>query len=96
MKTAVALAAGPLAAKYGRYASNGWGSFDPSQGAAAFTEFARDRFVVGDEAFVRDELQRYRDEQGATEFRFRMGWPGLPQQEVLASIRRVGRIAADL
>jgi alkanesulfonate monooxygenase SsuD/methylene tetrahydromethanopterin reductase-like flavin-dependent oxidoreductase (luciferase family) len=96
MKTAVALAAGPLAAKYGRYASNGWGSFDPSQGAAAFTEFARDRFVVGDEAFVRDELQRYRDEQGATEFRFRMGWPGLPQEEVLASIRRVGRLAADL
>jgi alkanesulfonate monooxygenase SsuD/methylene tetrahydromethanopterin reductase-like flavin-dependent oxidoreductase (luciferase family) len=96
MKTAVALAAGPLAAKYGRYASNGWGTFDPSQGVAAFTDFARDRFVVGDDAFVRDELQRYRDEQGATEFRFRMGWPGLPQDEVLASIRRVGRIAADL
>jgi alkanesulfonate monooxygenase SsuD/methylene tetrahydromethanopterin reductase-like flavin-dependent oxidoreductase (luciferase family) len=96
MKTAVALAAGPLAAKYGRYASNGCGAFDPSQGAAAFSEFARDRFVVGDEVFVRDELQRYRDEQGATEFRFRMGWPGLAQEEVLASIRRVGRIAADL
>ena len=96
MKTAVALAAGPLAAKYGRYASNGWGSFDSSQGAAAFSEFARDRFVVGDEAFVRDELQRYRDEQGATEFRFRMAWPGVPQEEVLASIRRVGRLAADL
>jgi alkanesulfonate monooxygenase SsuD/methylene tetrahydromethanopterin reductase-like flavin-dependent oxidoreductase (luciferase family) len=94
--TAMALAAGPLSAKYARYAGNGWGSFDPSQGEAAFAQFAQDRFVVGDEAFVRDELQRYRDEQGATEFRFRMAWPGLPQEEVLASIRRVGRLAADL
>jgi alkanesulfonate monooxygenase SsuD/methylene tetrahydromethanopterin reductase-like flavin-dependent oxidoreductase (luciferase family) len=96
MNTAIALAAGPISAKYARYASNGWGAFDPSGGTAAFTAFAHDRFVVGDEAFVRDELQRYRDEQGATEFRFRMAWPGLPQPEVLASIRRVGRIAADL
>ncbi len=96
MKTAVALAAGPLAAKYGRYANNGWSGFDPSQGTLGFSDFARDRFVVGDEAFVRDELQRYRDEQGASEFRFRMAWPGLPQDEVLGSIRRVGRLAADL
>ena len=95
MKTAIALAAGPLSAKYARYAGNGWGAFDPSQGDA-FANFARDRFVVGDEAFVRDELLRYRDEQGATEFRFRMSWPGVPQDEVLASIRRVGRLAADL
>ena len=96
MKTAIALAGGPIVAKYARYAGNGWGSFDPSGGEAAFRDFARDRFVVGDEAFVRDELQRYRDEQGATEFRFRMAWPGLSQADVLASIRRVGRIAADL
>ena len=96
MKTAIALAAGPLSAKYARYAGNGWGGFDSSQGDAAFAAFAKDRFIVGDEAFVRDELQRYRDEHGATEFRFRMGWPGVPQQEVLASIRRVGRVAADL
>lgn len=96
MKTAVALAGGPLSAKYARYAGNGWSSFDPAGGSEAFTEFARDRFVVGDEAFVRSELQRYRDELGATEFRFRMAWPGLPQVEVLASIRRVGRLAACL
>jgi alkanesulfonate monooxygenase SsuD/methylene tetrahydromethanopterin reductase-like flavin-dependent oxidoreductase (luciferase family) len=96
MKTAIALAAGPISAKYARYAGNGWGSFDPSHGEAAFAEFARDRFIVGDEAFVRDELQRYRDEQGATEFRFRMAWPGVSQDEVLASIRRVGRLAAAI
>jgi alkanesulfonate monooxygenase SsuD/methylene tetrahydromethanopterin reductase-like flavin-dependent oxidoreductase (luciferase family) len=96
MATAIALAAKPLAAKYARYAANGWGEFDPAAGANAFAAFAQDRFVVGDETFVRDELQRYRDELGATEFRFRMAWPGVPQHEVLASIRRLGRIAADL
>lgn len=96
MQTANALVAGPLSAKYSRYATNGWSNFDKGAGAAAFAQFARDRFVVGDTAFVRDELQRYRDESGATEFRFRMAWPGLPQSEALASIRRVGRIVADL
>ena len=56
----------------------------------------QDRFVIGDEAYVCDELQRYRDTLSATEFRFRMAWPGLPQEEVLASIKRLGRIAATL
>lgn len=93
MNAAVELAKGPIAAKYMRYASHGFGGFE---GADAFRQFAHDRFVIGDEAFVRDELQRYRDELGATEFRFRMGWPGLPQDEILASIKRVGRVMASL
>ena len=94
MNAAIELAKGPISAKYTRYASHGFGDFDG--GDDAFRQFAQNRFVVGDEAYVRDELQRYRDELGATEFRFRMGWPGLPQQEILASIRRVGKIAASL
>jgi hypothetical protein len=94
MNAAIELARGPISAKYTRYASHGFGGFDG--GADQFRQFAQDRFVVGDAAYVRDELQRYRDELGATEFRFRMGWPGLPQQEVLASIARVGKIVATL
>jgi alkanesulfonate monooxygenase SsuD/methylene tetrahydromethanopterin reductase-like flavin-dependent oxidoreductase (luciferase family) len=96
MKTAIALAKGPLTEKYARYAGHGWGTFDSSGGDQAFQDFARDRFVVGDEAYVRDELARYRDELGADELRFRVGWPGLAQSEVLASIQRLGRIAATL
>jgi alkanesulfonate monooxygenase SsuD/methylene tetrahydromethanopterin reductase-like flavin-dependent oxidoreductase (luciferase family) len=96
MQAAIEMAKGPLSAKYSRYAGHGFGGFDGSEGDASFRQFAHDRFVVGDEAYVRDELQRYRDALGATEFRFRMGWPGLPQAEVLASIRRVGKIAAGL
>jgi alkanesulfonate monooxygenase SsuD/methylene tetrahydromethanopterin reductase-like flavin-dependent oxidoreductase (luciferase family) len=94
MNAAIDLARGPISAKYTRYASHGFGGFEG--GDAAFRQFAQDRFVVGDEAHVRDELQRYRDELGATEFRFRMGWPGLPRDEVLASIRRVGKIVSTL
>jgi alkanesulfonate monooxygenase SsuD/methylene tetrahydromethanopterin reductase-like flavin-dependent oxidoreductase (luciferase family) len=94
MNAAIDLARGPIAAKYTRYASHGFGGFDG--GTDAFRQFAQDRFVVGDEAHVLDELQRYRDELGATEFRFRMAWPGLPQDEVLASIKRVGKIVASL
>jgi alkanesulfonate monooxygenase SsuD/methylene tetrahydromethanopterin reductase-like flavin-dependent oxidoreductase (luciferase family) len=95
MAQALALAKGPLAAKYDRYAGHGYGGF-AADTDDAFNDFARDRFVIGDEAYVRDELQRYRDQLGATEFRFRMGWPGLPAAEVLASIQRLGRIAATL
>lgn len=96
MATALALAEKPLMGKYTRYAGHGFGGLDTEGGAEAFRKFADGRFVVGDEAFVRDELQRYRDTLGATDFRFRMAWPGLPQAEVLASIRRVGRVAAGL
>lgn len=95
MTQALNLARGPIAAKYTRYAGHGFGGFQGDDDAG-FTAFARDRFVIGDETFVRDQLCRYRDELGATEFRFRMAWPGLPQSEVLASIKRVGRIAATL
>ncbi len=96
MQQAYALAAGPISAKYARYAGHGFGGFDASAGEDSFRQFAKDRFVVGDEAFVRDELHRYRYELGATEFRFRTCWPGLPQEEVLAGIKRLGRIAATL
>ncbi|MBC7636375.1 MAG: hypothetical protein H7251_12310 [Acetobacteraceae bacterium] len=45
---------------------------------------------------MRDKLQRYRDEFGATKLGFSMAWPGLAQAEFIASIRRVGRIVAGL
>ncbi len=96
MQDAIDLGRGPIAAKYTRYAGHGFGGFDPAAGEDSFRQFAQDRFVVGDESYVRDELQRYRDTLGATEFRFRMNWPGLPQGEILASIQRMGRVAANL
>ena len=58
--------------------------------------FMRDRFLVGDEAFVRDEMQRYRDTLGVDLFRLRMEWDGLAQEKVLGSIERLGRAAAGV
>ena len=91
-------ARGPLQYKYAAYAS--WGQdkilshedrFDQP-----FEEFVEDRFIVGDEAWVRDELARYRDTLGTKHFVMRMQWPGLDQKLVLKSIERLGRIAASL
>ena len=58
--------------------------------------FMKDRFLVGDIAFVRDEMQRYRETLGVDLFRLRMDWDGLGQDKVLKSIERAGRAAADV
>ena len=98
MASALAAAEGPLRYKYAAYAS--WGQdkilahedrFDQP-----FGDFRTDRFIIGDEAAVRDELQRYRDRLGVEHFIMRMQWPGLDQDLVLKSIERLGRIAATL
>src|SRR5690606_5242143 len=55
---------GPLEYKYAAYAS--WGPQGMAAGAdpfdGGFENFVRDRFIVGDSAFVRDELVRCREE----------------------------------
>lgn len=98
MAAALAEARGPLQYKYAAYAS--WGQdkilshedrFDQP-----FEEFVRDRFIIGDEAWVRDELARYRETLGVEHFVMRMQWPGLDQTLVLKSIERLGRIAARM
>lgn len=84
--------------KYAAYAS--WGQDDILDDAdrfdQPFEQFMRDRFIIGDEGFVREELLRYRDTLGVQHFTLRMQWPGLDQSLVLASLRRMGRIIASL
>lgn len=81
---------GPLEYKYNAYAS--WGLEERS--ATSFEEFARDRFIIGDTASVKDEIARYREVLGVDHFILRCQWPGLPQERTLASIRRLGEILA--
>jgi hypothetical protein len=38
------------------------------------------------------EVARYREELGVDHFIMRLQWPGLPQDRVLHSIRRLGEI----
>ena len=93
---ALAAARGPLLLKYEAYAS--WGQADAAAGNLRenFDAFMADRFIVGDEAEVADELARYREAAGIDHFILRLQWPGLDQATVLDAIARVGRVAARL
>jgi alkanesulfonate monooxygenase SsuD/methylene tetrahydromethanopterin reductase-like flavin-dependent oxidoreductase (luciferase family) len=83
---------GPLEYKYNAYAA--WGLEDRT--SDSFEDFARDRFIIGDKVSVKEEIARYRDLLGVDHFIMRCQWPGLPQERVLGSIRRLGDIFAVL
>ena len=66
----------------------------PREDVLSFEEMARDRFIVGDKVKVKEEIARWKEELGVDHFSMRVQWPGLPQEKVLASIRRLGEIFA--
>ncbi len=43
---------------------------------------------------MKEEVARYREQLGVDHFIMRVQWPGLQQDKVLASIRRLGDIFA--
>jgi alkanesulfonate monooxygenase SsuD/methylene tetrahydromethanopterin reductase-like flavin-dependent oxidoreductase (luciferase family) len=81
----------PLEYKYSAYAA--WGMEDRT--GVPFPEFARDRFIIGDKASVKEEIARYRELLGVDHFIMRCQWPGLSQERALGSIRRLGEIFAS-
>jgi len=89
--TAMEECRGPLEYKYASYAA--WGMESPTKDMS-FAEMARDRFIIGDKVKVKEESARWREELGVNHFSMRVQWPGLPQERVLASIRRLGEIFA--
>lgn len=89
-ETALAECRGPLEYKYAAYAA--WGLAGAAQ--MPFDEFVRDRFIIGDKAYVREEVARYREALGIDHFIMRVQWPGLEQDKALASIRRLGELFA--
>ena len=82
--------------KYAAYASWGLGrgSTDAEMFGMPFEDFVRDRFIIGDAVSVKEEVARYRETLGVDHFIMRLQWPGLPQERVLGSIERLGRIFA--
>src|SRR2546430_2020701 len=82
--------------KYGAYSS--WGLDKQSKGAESFEqpfeEFVKDRFIIGDKAFVKDEIQRYHALLGVNHFIMRVQWPGLEQAKALGTISALGEIFA--
>ncbi len=75
--------------KYNSYAA--WGMESPTA-TMSFEELARDRFIIGDKVFVKEEIARWREALGVNHFSMRVQWPGLEQEKVLGSIRRLGEI----
>lgn len=82
--------------KYAAYSS--WGLDAQSKGAESFQQpfedFVKDRFIIGDKAFVKDEIQRYNSLLGVNHFIMRIQWPGLPHANVMRTIRSLGEIFA--
>ena len=91
-KQALAEGARYIAGKYKSY--HEWGQDDAMPDHETFVleaeELAKDRFIVGDPAAVRDEIARYRDRLGVTSMGFRLQWSGMDNAQVLRSIRLLG------
>ena len=82
-----------LLSKYEAYAS--WGQTATKERVSlsdTFDDFIKDRFIIGDEFEVADEVARYKDSFGEGEFLVRIQWPGFAQSDVLESIERLGKI----
>ena len=54
----------------------------------------RDRFIIGDSEWVKDEVQRYNETLGVNHFIMRVQWPGLDHAKVLRTISTLGAIFA--
>lgn len=81
-----------IAGKYQSY--HEWGQDDAMPDDETFVleaeELAKDRFVVGDPAAVRDEIARYRERLSLDAMAFRLQWSGMDNEQVLRSIRLLG------
>ena len=80
--------------KYAAYSS--WGLDAQAKGSESFQQpfeqFIEDRFIIGDKAFVKDEVQRYNELLGVNHFLMRVQWPGLGHDKVLRTISQLGEI----
>jgi alkanesulfonate monooxygenase SsuD/methylene tetrahydromethanopterin reductase-like flavin-dependent oxidoreductase (luciferase family) len=91
-ETAVREAAPWLLEKYKTYRS--WGQDKALPEGDDFHEEAeelmRDRFILGSPEDCIREIDRYREQLGATEFIVRVQWPGMPNELALDNLRRIG------
>lgn len=87
---------GPLMYKYKAYAS--WGQGETTQGDfdAAFDDFAKGRFLIGEAEAVKDQILEYADLAKTDHILLRVQWPGLPHAEAMGNIERIGKVVADI
>lgn len=64
---------------------------DPNELSWAFDRLAKNRFILGSPEECVDQIKAYEERLGATHMLARFDWtPGLPQEEILASMRLFG------
>jgi alkanesulfonate monooxygenase SsuD/methylene tetrahydromethanopterin reductase-like flavin-dependent oxidoreductase (luciferase family) len=88
----------PLSFKYEAYAS--WGEatgFVPADRIRAdFDKFAANRFIIGSQNEVADQIARYGETTGTDHILLRVQWPGLGQKTVLQTLERLGKVAEQV
>ncbi len=62
--------------------------------SAKFDKMMRESFIIGDKAFVKDEIARYSETLGVNHFIMRVQWPGLSHEKALQCIRSLAEIFA--
>ena len=88
----------PLGFKYEAYAAwSGESGFVPKGGIRAdFDKFAQNRFIIGSEGQVVDEIGRYGERTGTDHILLRVQWPGLDQKTAVRTLERLGRVVEKL
>lgn len=88
----------PLAFKYESYASWGGDSgFVPADRIRQdFDRFAADRFLIGSQSEVVEQIEHYRETTAINHILARVQWPGLDQKTTLRTIDRLGGVIAKL
>jgi alkanesulfonate monooxygenase SsuD/methylene tetrahydromethanopterin reductase-like flavin-dependent oxidoreductase (luciferase family) len=88
----------PLSFKYEAYAS--WGSasgFVPGDRIRAdFDKFAANRFIIGSQDEVVEQIGRYGERTGTDHILVRVQWPGLDQKTAVHTLERLGRVIKQL
>jgi len=88
----------PLGFKYEAYAAwSGESGFVPKDGIRGdFDKFAANRFIIGSEDQVVDQIGRYGERTGTDHILLRVQWPGLDQKTAVRTLERLGRVVEKL
>ena len=88
----------PLGFKYEAYAAwSGDSGFVPKDGIRAdFDKFAQNRFIIGSESQVVDQIGAYGERTGTNHILLRVQWPGLDQKTAVRTLERLGRVVEKL
>ena len=78
-----------LAGKYQRYLDWGQGETVPDEFGGTLKDLAEECFLLGPPAEICEEVERYR-EVGVDRLVLRTMWPGLPREDAIRSIERIG------